>query len=1221
MAVDSTIKRKTASGSGYDIIHPKTNKDQVEGLATALANITIDSLDDIADVNAPSPSDGQALVWDNSTSKWIAADSTTLTSLGITATAAELNKMDGVTATTAELNKMDGVTATTTEINYIDGVTSAIQTQLNLKAPLASPDLTGTPKAPTAALGTDTTQIATTEYVQNELDNLTIAAVGGMRYGGSLNLSAGTQATPISLKTITNITDVINATDKDTAIGTYFIVSTAGWITGDTGSTGVNGYLPVGLDDGASYPYQLEASDWIVYRGYGNGPGNLIFSFDIVNNNDARFANYLLTTGKAADSNLLDGIDSGSFLRSDTSDTMTGKLTIDSSGTIGGATLANGWLKIGTTLAMDPNEIYFGTTGYVGTIGNNDLIFMQDSTERLKVTSSGISVTGSIDVGGNIDIDGVTLQNSDGSLVWDTDTVWTAGNLDPSDYLLTTGKAADSNLLDGIDSASFVRSDAADTIAGNHEFYSTDTTGVYSNAAIELRETNLVTNTQSTMAYAPSISWHWGGRAQTSMRLLSNGKLTLDGNHNGQILTTTEGKAVDSNLLDGIDSSQFLRSDTADTASGKITFATGLARSAHNTGHLEGSYNNIGDNGSQSNPIYTIGSSYNPAATTLGNMYGIGYTYSSASFINFEAGGAGWGMYVASDGDARIFLNGGNGTISTVGEYYSNGNRMATEAYVTSRGYVTSSGVTSVATGSGLTGGTITTSGTLSVDSTVIRTTGNQSMSGIKTFTGDADFPGVTKWLVSTSDSAHQRADARDDATSFSRLHWYGVSATGATSNFRHAWYDGANYINITAASNTVTFSGAITATQFNGPLSGNATTATTLQTTRSINGTNFNGSANITTANWGTARTLTIGNTGKSVNGSGNVSWSLAEIGALPTSGKAADANLLDGIDSSQFLRSDTQDAYTPKRLDIGVSSGWDAVGFGNATNLHFQGHNQFWVGAGNGTWFTGTANQKSQASGLASDASWTHDLLITTMPATSVGDRGITFAVDNTGAGTSGWRLGKWHSGVNASSSMLAVNGQIHAKGGHTDSTDYFGDDYSQYHDDGTGNWEGDSGFGWHKPSIVSAKAIQIQSGTGATNSAKPQLQFHQYGYGGPAIEYDGPNKGFNIVRGSNRLNYMNFNGIRLDNVSEIQINNSATRLLEGGGNALRMQTSTGYIDMGSMNTSWAHFETDRARFYFGKPVSINGGLKDYSTGSDYWHASNLSFSLSGTTLTITY
>ena len=40
----------------------------------------------------------------------------------------------GITATAAELNKLDGVTATATEINYLDGVTSNIQTQLNGKA-------------------------------------------------------------------------------------------------------------------------------------------------------------------------------------------------------------------------------------------------------------------------------------------------------------------------------------------------------------------------------------------------------------------------------------------------------------------------------------------------------------------------------------------------------------------------------------------------------------------------------------------------------------------------------------------------------------------------------------------------------------------------------------------------------------------------------------------------------------------------------------------------------------------------------------------------------------------------------------------------------------------------------------------------------------------------------------------------------------------------------
>lgn len=44
-------------------------------------------------------------------------------------------------------------------------VSTATQTALNLKANLASPPLTGTPTAPTAALGTNTTQIATTAFV------------------------------------------------------------------------------------------------------------------------------------------------------------------------------------------------------------------------------------------------------------------------------------------------------------------------------------------------------------------------------------------------------------------------------------------------------------------------------------------------------------------------------------------------------------------------------------------------------------------------------------------------------------------------------------------------------------------------------------------------------------------------------------------------------------------------------------------------------------------------------------------------------------------------------------------------------------------------------------------------------------------------------------------------------------------------------------------------
>jgi hypothetical protein len=81
-------------------------------------------------------------------------------------------------------------TVSATELGYLDGVTSAVQTQLDSKlatstasstyAPLASPALTGVPTAPTAAANTNTTQVATTAYVQTELTDLIGGAPGAL---------------------------------------------------------------------------------------------------------------------------------------------------------------------------------------------------------------------------------------------------------------------------------------------------------------------------------------------------------------------------------------------------------------------------------------------------------------------------------------------------------------------------------------------------------------------------------------------------------------------------------------------------------------------------------------------------------------------------------------------------------------------------------------------------------------------------------------------------------------------------------------------------------------------------------------------------------------------------------------------------------------------------------------------------------------------------------
>ena len=62
-----------------------------------------------------------------------------------------------ITATPAELNVLDGITSTTAELNYTDGVTSNIQTQLDAKAPLASPAFTGTATGVNLTLSGDLT--------------------------------------------------------------------------------------------------------------------------------------------------------------------------------------------------------------------------------------------------------------------------------------------------------------------------------------------------------------------------------------------------------------------------------------------------------------------------------------------------------------------------------------------------------------------------------------------------------------------------------------------------------------------------------------------------------------------------------------------------------------------------------------------------------------------------------------------------------------------------------------------------------------------------------------------------------------------------------------------------------------------------------------------------------------------------------------------------------
>jgi hypothetical protein len=145
------------------------------------------------------------------------------TSLAGVISSADKTKLDGV-ETGAQVNTVTSVAArtgavvlTSTDVglgnvnNTSDAnkpVSTAQQTALNLKANLASPALTGTPTAPTATAGTNTTQVATTAFV-------TAAVTAGG--SGTTNLGVTTAASTVTVTSSTGTSAVLPASTTSLA--------------------------------------------------------------------------------------------------------------------------------------------------------------------------------------------------------------------------------------------------------------------------------------------------------------------------------------------------------------------------------------------------------------------------------------------------------------------------------------------------------------------------------------------------------------------------------------------------------------------------------------------------------------------------------------------------------------------------------------------------------------------------------------------------------------------------------------------------------------------------------------------------------------------------------------------------------------------------------------------------------------------------------------------
>lgn len=98
----------------------------------------------------------------------------------------------------------DSISFATHFTNLATDIDTSVYSQLGSKANLASPALTGTPTAPTAAADTNTTQVATTAYVigqgylKSSTASSTYAPLSGPTFTGTLTLSATTSLTSVA---------------------------------------------------------------------------------------------------------------------------------------------------------------------------------------------------------------------------------------------------------------------------------------------------------------------------------------------------------------------------------------------------------------------------------------------------------------------------------------------------------------------------------------------------------------------------------------------------------------------------------------------------------------------------------------------------------------------------------------------------------------------------------------------------------------------------------------------------------------------------------------------------------------------------------------------------------------------------------------------------------------------------------------------------------------
>jgi len=194
------------------------------------------------------------------------------------------------------------------------------------------------------------------------------------------------------------------------------------------------------------------------------------------------------------------------------------------------------------------------------------------------VTSTPVAFDGTA----NITISVAVVDDSHNHIISNVDGLQTA--LDGK--LSVTGKAADSDKLDNIDSTQFLRSDVSDSFAGGiltvFNTAGSSITNTATQNGMTVRQATAGADATMTFTVDGDYTVNFGldgGTNQLSVGGGSLGAVTYKIWHEGN---DGPGSGLNADLFDNLDSLQFLRSDVADTMSAALSFTgAGTGQIAH----------------------------------------------------------------------------------------------------------------------------------------------------------------------------------------------------------------------------------------------------------------------------------------------------------------------------------------------------------------------------------------------------------------------------------------------------------------------------------------------------------------------------------------------------------------------------------------------------------------------------------------------------------------